>query len=80
MESQVQPDTNQTYTVAGEAKRGAHNARAFLAENPPLNHIRVIYIWTIDDEAAEDGYEPGVAYARAYRQVLRDYIRQRLKK
>ncbi|MGE0005658.1 MAG: hypothetical protein AB7S92_08710 [Parvibaculaceae bacterium] len=67
-------DTDKTWTVRGEARRGAHNARCFLAENPTLDALLITWHWTWDDGDQHEPGSPGAAYNRAYRDVLRPHM------
>jgi hypothetical protein len=62
-------------SIEGEAKRGARNARRFLAENPTQDEIRRTWDWTWDDTDMGCGCPACLAYLEAYQKVLRPHLR-----
>lgn len=71
----IQPDLNKSRTVEGEAKRGAHNALAYLAESPSQEDIWDSILWAADEEGQHYDHPVGAAYPRAYRDVLGTALR-----
>ena len=70
----MQPDRNKTHSVEGEARRGAHNARAFLATNPTQANIWRAIQWTYDEEVFGDDDHASIAYDHAWRATLLPHL------
>jgi len=62
-------------TIEGEARRGARNARRFLAENPMQDEIQRAWEWTWDETDMGCGCPACLAYVEAYQKVLRPRLR-----
>jgi hypothetical protein len=58
-------------TIEGETKRGARNARRFLAENPTQEEIQSTWDWTWDEIDTGCGCSACLAYIKAYQKLLR---------
>ena len=58
-------------TTEGEARRGAHNARRFLAENPTQEENQSKWEWTWDEKNIGCGCPACLSYVEAYQKVLR---------
>jgi len=67
----MQPDRNKSRTVESEARRGAHNARAFLVKNPTQANIWRAIQWSYDEY---DDDPASRAYDRAWRAVLEPHL------
>ncbi|MCL4767761.1 MAG: hypothetical protein KJZ80_16155 [Hyphomicrobiaceae bacterium] len=67
-------DTNKTDSVEGEARRGAHNARAWLAEGLSQVDIWRFVEWSLYDEELGGDHPARAAYHRAFREVLRPHL------
>jgi hypothetical protein len=57
-------------SIEGEAKRGARNARRFLAENPTQDEIQRAWEWTCDETDMGCSCPACLAYVEAYQRVL----------
>ena len=56
------------------AKRGADNARRFLAGNPTQDEIQQAYEWSFEDASYGDDSPTSLAYDEAFREVLRPHL------
>ena len=61
-------------TRSSEARRGARRAREILAENPTLDDLLVHWHWSWDESDMHEPDDPGAAYCRGFRAVLRPHM------